>query len=175
MAIAKDIIKQVEYTSGSASAGMLDGWQQLNKLLDNFKQILGQVGGIFSKVFGPVLSVFNTILEIPFVKSVTAWSIALGSVIAGYLSIVSLLTKVIKSTKQNTKVQQLTLDTSEKINQLAKEYNTLLNQRVQLTDSLNQMTEKRAKIKEVLSSKGISTGKEARKTQERQRILVSQF
>ena len=166
MAIAKDIIKQVEYTSGSASAGMLDGWQQLNKLMDNFKEILGQVGGIFSKVFGPVLSLFNSILEIPFIKSVTAWSIALGSVVVGYISIVNLLSKVIKSTKQNTKITKLTIDIKEKLKQFQEEYNSLINKQAQMEGQITQLLIRRTRLKEKLNEMGVSTGKEARKTPE---------
>ena len=77
MVIQKELLQQVEIAAGSASKNMYDGWAQLNKLFDQFKEILGGVGEIFSNVFGPVLSTLNSILEIPFVKSTAAWIVAI--------------------------------------------------------------------------------------------------
>lgn len=94
METTKRLLEQVQIASGSASTNMNDGWVQLNLLFENFKEILGDVGEIFSAVFGPILNVFNSILEIPLVKSTTAWVIAIGGVIAGFVTLTSLLKKI---------------------------------------------------------------------------------
>lgn len=94
MVIQKELLEQVKIASGSASKNMYDGWAQLNKLFDQFKEILADVGGIFSKSFGPILKVFNSIIEIPFVKSTTAWAIAIGSIAVGYAALMKVLFKI---------------------------------------------------------------------------------
>jgi phage-related minor tail protein len=73
---------------------MFDGWTQLNILLDNFKEVLADVGNIFSTAFGPALKVLNEIMEIPFVKSVTAWTIAIGSVAVGYVALIKTINQI---------------------------------------------------------------------------------
>lgn len=174
MAIAKDIIKQVEYTSGSASAGMLDGWQQLNKLLDNFKEILGQVGGVFSKVFGPVLSAFNTILEIPFVKSVTAWSIALGSVIAGYIGIVTLLKKNLDATKKIADSQDKILAAKEALNKFEKDGMKLAKNRLKNQEKIAQAYQKQAEAFAKLQAEGLNTNFQSKEWKEMLKKLKNQ-
>lgn len=149
MAIAKDIIKQVEYTAGSASSGMLDGWKQLNILIDNFKQILGQVGGIFSKVFGPVLAAFNSILKIPFVKSVSAWSIALGAVAIAYLSILNLLRKLLKVEQKRVDLEKVSKGKLAAI-EAQQKLNKLVAQQLQLTKKIEGLKAERTKWKDKL-------------------------
>lgn len=107
MVIQKELLEQVQIASGSASQNMYDGWAQLNKLFDQFKEILGEVGGIFSKAFAPILGVLNGILEIPFVKSTAAWVIAIGGVAVGYSALMKSLTKVGSLLKINNGLQQL--------------------------------------------------------------------
>lgn len=99
METTKRLLEQVEIASGAASANMYDGWAQLNKVFDEFKEILGEVGQIFSTAFGPILNTLNGILEIPFVKSVAAWTIAIGGVVVGYTSLLKILNKISDSTK----------------------------------------------------------------------------
>ncbi len=87
MVIQKELMEQVKVASGAASQKINDGWSQLNKLFDQFKEILSEVGSIFSKVLAPILGVLNGILEIPFVKSTIAWGIAIGVVVVGFVSL----------------------------------------------------------------------------------------
>jgi hypothetical protein len=81
---------------------MFDGFTQLNNIMDNFKKILGEVGSIFSDVFGPALYTLNSILQIPFVQKTSAWVIAIGSVVTAYISLVALLKKINSSIKTQT-------------------------------------------------------------------------
>lgn len=97
MVIQKELLEQVQIASGSASKNMYDGWAQLNKLFDQFKEVLGEVGDIFSKAFAPILGVLNGILEIPFVKSTAAWVIAIGGVVVGFVSLKRTLNKLTDS------------------------------------------------------------------------------
>lgn len=94
METTKRLLEQVEIASGAASVNMYDGWAQLNKVFDEFQEILGGVGEIFSTVFGPILNTLNSILDIPFVKSVAAWTIAIGGVVIGYNSLLKILNKI---------------------------------------------------------------------------------
>lgn len=94
MVIQKELLQQVDIAAGAASKNMYDGWSQLNKLFDQFKEILGGVGEIFSTVFGPVLSTLNAVLEIPFVKSTAAWVIAVAGVAYGYTALLKTLSLI---------------------------------------------------------------------------------
>lgn len=104
-AILKELLNQVSQTAGTTTTDMFDGWTQLNILMDNFKEILGGVGKIFSTTFGPIFKTLNGILEIPFVKSTAAWSIAIGSVAVGFNSLKKLLTQIAKNTKDIVDVE----------------------------------------------------------------------
>lgn len=104
-AILKELLNQVSQTAGTTTTDMFDGWTQLNILMDNFKEILGGVGKIFSTTFGPVIKTLNSILEIPFVKSTAAWSIAIGSVAVGFNTLKKLLTQIAKNTKDIVNVE----------------------------------------------------------------------
>lgn len=94
LAISQAIQEQTSDAAGSATAKMFDGWTQLNILLDNFKEVLADVGNIFSTAFGPALKVLNEIMEIPFVKSVTAWSIAIGAIAVGYVALIKTISQI---------------------------------------------------------------------------------
>lgn len=87
MAIAQEIISQVEHTSGSASKMMFNGWAQLKLLFDQLKETVAQVGKYLGSIFGPVLAGINSVLKLPLVQSTLAWVIALGLVISGYLKL----------------------------------------------------------------------------------------
>lgn len=143
LAIAKEIIAQTEYMSGSAAGAMFDGFTQLNNVLDNFKSILGKVGEIFSDVFGPALKLVNGFLELPFVKSTTAWVIAIGSVTAAYLSIHNILNKISKEITNVVKhkndeylITDLNLRTNRELNNNLKMRSTLLRNLIAHTKTL---------------------------------------
>lgn len=118
MVIQKELMEQVQIAAGSASKNMYDGWSQLNKLFDQFKEILSEVGSIFSKVLSPILGVLNGILEIPFVKSTVAWGIAIGAVVVGYSALMKTLNKVGSLLKINNGILQLEPDVLQKIFEL---------------------------------------------------------
>lgn len=79
LAILQEAQRQLSYTQGSAAQQINSGWNQLNNLFSNFKDILAEVGGVFSKIFTPILQGLNNVLSIPLTKTLIAWSIALGS------------------------------------------------------------------------------------------------
>jgi hypothetical protein len=115
MVIQKELMEQVQIAAGSASKNMYDGWAQLNKLFDQFKEILADVGNIFSTALGPILSTLNSILEIPFVKSAVAWGIAIGAVVVGYSALMKTLNKVAGLLKINNGLQQLEPEILKKV------------------------------------------------------------
>jgi hypothetical protein len=123
MEILKQIIEQTQVASGSASKNMYDGWTQLNKLFDQFKEILGDVGSIFSSVFGPLLHTLNAILEIPFVKSTLAWGVAVGSVSVGYISLMSVLRKITAISGAQYVLSSKILNDSKLITGFSREWN----------------------------------------------------
>lgn len=84
MEITKQLLEQTQIAAGTASSNISDGWTQLNLLFEQFKEVLADVGKIFSSIFGPVLSTLNSVISIPFVKSTAAWGIALGAIVLGY-------------------------------------------------------------------------------------------
>jgi phage-related minor tail protein len=84
MEITKQLLEQTQIAAGTAASNINDGWTQLNLLFEQFKEVLAEVGKIFSTIFGPVLSTLNSVISIPFVKSTTAWGIALGAIVLGY-------------------------------------------------------------------------------------------
>lgn len=167
MAIAKQIINQVEFTSGQTSKNMLDGWTQLNITLDNFKQILGQVGGIFSTVFGPALKVFNSILSIPFVKSTTAWVVAIGSVYIGFISLLGVLKRIKTLLEGSKNIRNLSNKEIEQANKLQKQFVLLkqreyhLQQRIQELHANRQSLKQQAeKLGQGVSDRSTKIGKE---------------
>ena len=97
MAILQEAQRQLAYTQGSAAEQVNSGWQQLNNLFTNFKDILSQVGGIFSKIFAPLLKMLNDILNVPFVKTVVAWTIAITAIIIPLNSMATAINKSAKS------------------------------------------------------------------------------
>lgn len=119
-AITNKILDQVNYTSGLASENMYDGWTQLNILFDNFKEILAEVGGIFSDIFSPIISTLNAVIQIPFVKNVTAWGIALGSIVVGYVSLVKIMREVTSLTKSQTEMLKMMPEELEKIRAISR-------------------------------------------------------
>lgn len=118
MEIQKQIIEQVRQVAEGTASSMIDGWTELTKLFDQFKEILAGVGNIFSTVFGPILSTLNGILEIPFVKSTAAWVIAIGGVIIGYTSLMSVLNKMSPVVSNLKSLMSLTPSELEKIKNL---------------------------------------------------------
>lgn len=143
LAISKEIIAQTEYMSGAASGAMFDGFTQLNNVLDNFKSILGNVGEIFSDVFGPALKLVNSFLEVPFVKSTAAWVIAIGSVTVAYLSIHSILNKIsneitnlVKHKNDEYLITDLNLRTNKELNNNLKQRSALLRNLITSTKTL---------------------------------------
>jgi hypothetical protein len=68
------------------------------------------VGKIFSTVFGPFLHILNQILAIPFIKSITAWFVALGSVVFGYNKILKVLKAVAKTQEDVAKTTKKIFD-----------------------------------------------------------------
>lgn len=139
LAISKAIQDQTSDAAGSATAKMFDGWTQLNILLDNFKEVLADVGDKFSTVFGPALKVLNEIMEIPFVKSVTAWSIAIGTVVVGYVALIktiSQIKKLLGDINENTKSSEVRQQALKKI---AQQYNKTLKQRLYLLRQISEL------------------------------------
>lgn len=147
MEILKQIIEQTQVASDSASKNMYDGWTQLNKLFDQFKEILGEVGSIFSSVFGPLLHTLNAILEIPFVKSTLAWGIAVGSVSVGYISLMSVLHKIAAiSAAQYTSSSKILNDT-KLITGFSREWNNEVQKVREAYDRISIVARKTAGIK----------------------------
>ena len=93
MAILQEAQRQLAYTQGSAAEQINSGWQQLNNLFSNFKDILSKVGGIFSTIFAPILKMLNDILQVPFVKTVAAWTIAITALLIPLNSIAKAINK----------------------------------------------------------------------------------
>lgn len=87
LAILQEAQRQLSYTQGSAAEQINSGWNQLNNLFSNFKDILAEVGGVFSKIFTPILQGLNNVLSIPLTKTLVAWGIAIGTLttITGFL------------------------------------------------------------------------------------------
>jgi hypothetical protein len=106
-AITNEILAQVEHTAGSASKNIFDGWAQLNRLMDEFKGVLGEVGDIFSSALGPILKVLGDLVAIPFVKSTLAWGVAIGGVAVGYIALMKTLNKVSKLLGMQNNLRQL--------------------------------------------------------------------
>lgn len=92
--ITKQLIEQTQIATGASSNKVYDGWAQFSNLMDNFKEILKDVGKIFSDVLAPVIGILNSIIEIPFIKSTLAWSTALLSVVVGYGALIATMRKI---------------------------------------------------------------------------------
>lgn len=163
MAIAKEIINEVNFAQGTASKNMFDGWSQLNITLDEFKSILGDVGKIFSTVFGPALKVFNSILQIPFVKSTTAWVVAIGSVYLGFISLLGVL-KRIKTLMENTSsTRKLNNKEIEQSNKLQKQFVLLKQREYHLQQKIQDLYANRQSLKQ--QAKQVGQGVSKRGTQ----------
>ena len=145
--IFKEILKQTEIAAGSASGNINDGWAQLNKTFDVFKEILAQVGKIFSDTFGPILRVLNSILEIPFVKSTTAWVIALGSFTFGYVTLIKTISVLNKTLLVSNGLFRTLYSDSEfqKFIDLQTEHKNLIKEQ-------NKLYEKQEKLQEKLQT-----------------------
>jgi hypothetical protein len=155
MAITQEILRQVEHTSGSAAGQIFDGWTQLNLLMDQFKEVLADVGGIFSAVFGPVLSGLNAILAIPFVKSTVAWTVALTAVGVGYGYLISTLTKLKKILRGNAEAEKLTTSQVAKALETQKMYLALKEQQLAATEKILEYEKSSAELAEKLKRKGL--------------------
>lgn len=153
MAIQKSIIEQVEYAAGSAQSKMTDGWRQLTILLDNFKQILSGVGKIFSAVFAPFLRILNQILAIPFIKSITAWFVALGSVVFGYNKILKVLKLVAKTQEDVAKTTKKVLDNKDLISAQDR-YLKQKEKQLELTQKIAAIKTQQAELEVKIRKKG---------------------
>lgn len=120
--ITQQIMDQIAFSSGESAKLMFDGWFQLNKLMDNFDEILANVGEIFSTVFGPGLNVLNEFLELPFVKSTTAWVIAITAVSAGYISLTNILKSVNENLAETIRKSSLTPDRIKELEDISKRW-----------------------------------------------------
>ena len=147
--IFKEILKQTEIAAGSASGNINDGWAQLNKTFDVFKEILGEVGKIFSDTFGPILNVLNSILEIPFVKSTTAWVIALGSFTFGYVTLIKTISVLNKTLLvSNGLFRTLYSDSDfQKFVDLQTEHKNLIKEQNKLYEKQEKLQEKLQNLK----------------------------
>ena len=147
--IFKEILKQTEIAAGSASGNINDGWAQLNKTFDIFKEILAQVGKIFSDTFGPFLRVLNSILEIPFVKSTTAWVIALGSFTFGYVTLIKTISVLNKTLLVSDGLFRTLYSDSElqKFVDLQTEHKNLLKEQTKLYEKQVKLQEKLQTLK----------------------------
>lgn len=132
--------------AGAASSSMFDGFTQLTILLDNFKEILAGVGKIFSDTFGPAIYAVNSFLQIPFVKDTAAWAIAVGSVVAAYVSLVSLLKKINDSIKTQTDATKELNLLNDLQNRQNKDYNSSLMHRSTILTQLIRKTKELMKI-----------------------------
>lgn len=139
MVIQKELIEQVKIASGAASKNMFDGWAQLNKLFDQFKEILGDVGKIFSTAFGPALKILNGILEIPLVKSATAWSVAIGGVVVGYVSLISSLKKISGLLATNNAYREIELKSYREVLEVQDKILKRLKQRMTLQKNISKL------------------------------------
>lgn len=139
MVIQKQLLEQIEIASGSASKNMYDGWAQLNKLFDQFKEILGEVGGIFSKAFAPILGVLNGILEIPFVKSTAAWVIAIGGVVVGYTALMKTLNKLAPALNSITANFAIQPQYIEKIKKLEEQILPILKRQAEIKEKIGKL------------------------------------
>lgn len=155
MAITQEILKQVEHTSGTAATKIFDGWTQLNVLLDQFKEVLAEVGGIFSTVFGPILAGLNAILAIPLVKSTVAWSIALTAVTVGYGYLIATLNKLKKILRGNAEAEKLTTSQVAKALETQKMYLALKEKQLAATEKILEYEKRSAELAEKLKSKGL--------------------
>ena len=173
MAIQKSIIEQVQYAAGNAQSQMTDGWRQLTILLDNFKQVLGGVGKIFSSVFGPFLHILNQILAIPFIKSITAWFVALGSVVFGYNKILKVLNLVSKTQKE---VAKTTLDLSKNQAMINAQnmYLDLKKEELKLNKKILEINTRQAELKKKLTDKGLKASDRTTKEGKEKNSLSSQ-
>ena len=173
MAIQKSIIEQVEYAAGNAQAKMTDGWRQLTILLDNFKQILGGVGKIFSSVFGPFLHILNQILAIPFIKSITAWFVALGSVVFGYNKILKVLKMVGDTQKDIADKTKKIFDATPMIN-AQNRFLDLKKEELKLDKKILEINTRQAELKKKLTDKGLKASDRTTKEGKEKNSLSSQ-
>lgn len=139
MVIQKELMEQVQIAAGSASQNMYDGWAQLNKLFDQFKEVLADVGKIFSTALAPVLSTLNSILEIPFVKSAVAWGVAIVGVVVGYTALMKTLNKVSRLLGIQNNLRQLEPQILKKVFELQEKILTSKKRLVVVQERLNAL------------------------------------
>jgi predicted nucleic acid-binding Zn-ribbon protein len=157
MAIQKELLEQVEIAAGSASKNMYDGWAQLNKLFDQFKEILGGVGEIFSGVFGPILSTLNGILEIPLVKSTASWVVAIAGVAYGYAALLKTLSLIRSTMIGTTEAQKLSVELQVKALQNNAKVLAIKKEELKIQERITDLEIKLAKTKADLKAKGLKT------------------
>ena len=155
MVIQKELLQQVQIAAGSASKNMYDGWAQLNKLFDQFKEILGGVGEIFSNVFGPVLSTLNAILEIPFVKSTAAWIVAITGVAYGYAALLKTLGLIRTTMVGTAEAQKLSAELQVKAVQNNAKVLAIKKEELKIQERIADIQAKLAKNAGDMRSKGL--------------------
>lgn len=173
MAITQEILKQVEHTSGTAATRIFDGWTQLNLLMDQFKEVLAEVGGIFSSVFGPILAGLNAILAIPFVKSTVAWGIALTAVTVGYGYLIATLNKLKKILRGNAEAEKLTTSEVAKALDIQRTYLALKEQQLKATEKIFEYEQRSAELYEQLKRKGLRANEKGTKEAAERASLAS--
>lgn len=157
MVIQKELLQQVEIAAGSASKNMYDGWAQLNKLFDQFKEILGGVGEIFSNVFGPILSTLNAILEIPLVKSTATWVVAVTGVAYGYAALLKTLSLIRTTMIGTAEAQKLSAELQVKAIQNNAKVLAIKKDELKIRERILDIETKLAKNKADLKAKGLKT------------------
>lgn len=146
MAIQKEILNQVDFTSGAASQNTYDGWTQLNRLFNEFKEVLAEVGQIFSTALGPALKILGDLVAIPFVKHTLAWSIAIGGIIVGYVSLISVLSKISNMLKDTNEAMKLPQDSLAKLVKYQHDFITLKTEEMQIQSAINKLNRVRGDI-----------------------------
>lgn len=143
LAILQEAQRQLAHTQGSAAEQINSGWQQLNNLFTNFKDILAEVGGVFSKIFAPILQGLNSVLSIPLTKTLIAWGIAIGTLttITGFLvSKLKAISQIISKTASEFKDSTDNINTGLKGNtHEARRFEVAINEAYKAVNKLQRL------------------------------------
>ena len=142
LVILQEAQRQLEYTQGSAGAQVTSAWQQLNNLFSNFKDILSKVGEIFNTLFGPLIRILNSILEIPFVKSTTAWVIAVTTLYVAIGTLIRVSSQLNSITQSRLSKQLQETEIYKTLVKQEQTYIKLKEEDVKTTEKLTRATEK---------------------------------
>ena len=148
IAILQEAQRQLQQTEGSAGEQVSSAWQQLNNLFDNFKDILSQVGNVFNTIFGPIIRVLNSILEIPFVKSITGWIIAITALTIGLGTLVKISSSLSALLQKETKERLMQSDSYKNLLKYQAEYVKLLKEE----ENIQKNTDKNSSLVKKLNA-----------------------